>query len=120
MADNQGDAPEVPAALLVGVAVVHQCLEVCCLTQQQKGAVMMEGFQDLRAFGHCTNKDLSEMVKHIGALPAARGGVRIGQNMLKNMEALVLWIADMICHNQDTFFVEKRQNESRVKLRRNK
>jgi hypothetical protein len=72
---------------------------VCKLTMLQANAVLLEGFCSLKLFSTMRrNKDL--VAKKCISIPEDRGGARIGQLQVRQLEALLAWCFDRKCQNQ--------------------
>lgn len=89
--------PAAPVAAAVPpppVDPLRHCLAVCGLNHRQQQAFISEGFNMLENFSLMRPKHISDMVKRIVSLSAARGGVRLGQLQISKLEGLLYWTFD--------------------------
>jgi hypothetical protein len=59
-----------------------------------------EGFQLIADFGILEDKNVFEMVKHLGNHTVAAGHVNIGAIQVKKLQALCYWVCDQQKHGQ--------------------
>jgi hypothetical protein len=75
----------------VGENGVRLALGVCGANDDQKDAIINEGFDGMSDLLILDEKDITDMMSVIRNLPVNRGGVRIGAVLTKKVKALVYW-----------------------------
>lgn len=73
---------------------IQHCFAVCGFSLAQRLALQREGLNTFDDMKYIRSKDIYEAVKRINALPLARGGVHIGQILIRKLEAFSFWIMD--------------------------
>jgi hypothetical protein len=102
---------EVPAEVVVRPVVapavvvhpdIHAVLVICGFANimDHMSIINNEGFQSIADFGILEDKDVFEMVKHLGNRTVAAGRVNVGAIQVKKLQALCYWICDQQKHGQ--------------------
>ena len=77
---------------------LRECFIVCDLSEAQRDALTNEegeGFTSLESFGHTTEKQISAMLKQLGARRPPADAVYFGMVATRNLNALAFWVRDM-------------------------
>ena len=83
-----------PAPVVVDASAVETVLRACGCTNDQKNALVGEGFAKMADFLVIQAKDVAGMCNNLARIPTNRGGSKIGTVTMKKVEALVLWCHD--------------------------
>ena len=87
------EAAEIPP--LGGVEAVRHVLTVCGFqTAAERASVIAEGFIEVSDFGKMKAKNFANMAQKISRLAHNRGGFRLGEVQVRNLEALAYWVRD--------------------------
>jgi hypothetical protein len=79
------------AAPLVKVNGIRLALTLCGATNNQRDAIVEEGFTSMEDLLIMEDKEVESMMTNITRLRANQGGVRIGAVLTKKVKALVYW-----------------------------
>jgi hypothetical protein len=95
----------VPLVFVPAVVVhpdIHEVLTVCGFVNvaDHTSIINNEGFQLVADFGILEDKDVFEMVKHMGGHMVATGYVNVGAIQVKKLQALFYWVCDQQKHGQ--------------------
>ena len=98
---------------LAGLDAVRHVLAVCGFqTAAERASVIAEGFDDVSDFGKMRAKNFASMAQKISRIAQNRGGFRLGEVQVRNLEALAYWVRDHKRRNEpivaETFTVATR------------
>jgi hypothetical protein len=79
------------AAPLVNVDGIRVALTLCGATNNQRDAIVEEGFTSMEHLLIMKDKEVESMMTNITRLRANQGGIRIGGVLTKKVKALVYW-----------------------------
>ena len=85
---------------LIGLDGVHHVLEVCGFaTMANRNCLIAEGFQKVSDFSKMQAVNFQSMSSRIQKMATNRGGFRLGEIRVRNLEALAYWARDRKRHN---------------------
>jgi hypothetical protein len=98
----EGAVPPVVAPAVVAHPDIHAVLAIFGFTNVMDcmSIINNEGFQLIADFGILEDKDVFEMVKHLGNRTVAAGHVNVGAIQVKKLQALCYWVRDQQKHGQ--------------------
>jgi hypothetical protein len=98
----EGTIPPVVVPAVVAHPDIHAVLAICGFSNvmDRTSIINNEGFQLIADFGILEDKDVFEMVKHLGNRTVAAGRVNIGAIQVKKLQALCYWVCDQQKHGQ--------------------
>jgi hypothetical protein len=98
----EGAVPPVVVPMVVGHADIHAVLVACGFANVVDCAshINNEGFQSIADFGILEDKDVFEMVKHLGNCKVVAGRVNVGVILVKKLQAICYWVCDQQKHGQ--------------------
>jgi hypothetical protein len=98
----EGAVPPVVALAVVAHPDMHAVLAICGFANvmDHNSIINNEGFQLIVDFGVLEDKDVFEMVKHLGNGTVAAGRVNVGAIQVKKLQALCYWVRDQQKHGQ--------------------
>jgi hypothetical protein len=98
----EGAVPPVVALAVVAHPDIHAVLAICGFANvvDRMSIINNEGFQSIVDFGILEDKDVFEMVKHLGNCTVAAGHVNVGAIQVKKLQALCYWVCDQQKHEQ--------------------
>ena len=76
-------------------------LLICGATNDQRDAILGEGFQGMDDLAIMDEKDVADMMSNVTKLAVNRGGSRIGAVLTKKVKALVYWCKDQLRQGLD-------------------
>jgi hypothetical protein len=98
----EGAVPPVVAPVVVAHPDIHAVLVICGFANvvDHTSIINNEGFQLIADFGILEDKDMFEMVKHLGNRTVPAGRVNVGAIQVKKLQALCYWVRDQQKHGQ--------------------
>jgi hypothetical protein len=98
----EGTVPLVVAPAVVVHPDIHAVLVICGFgnVMDCTSIINNDGFQSIVDFGILEDKDVFEMVKHLGNCMVAAGHVNVRAIQVKKLQALCYWVCDQQKHGQ--------------------
>jgi hypothetical protein len=98
----EGVVPPVVAPEVGVHPDIHAVLAICGFANVVDCTLIInnEGFQSIADFGVLEDKDVFEMVKHLGNHTVVAGHVNVGAIQVKKLQALCYWVRDQQKHGQ--------------------
>jgi hypothetical protein len=98
----EGAVPLVVAPAVVAHPDIHAVLAICGFANvvDCTSIINNEGFQSIADFGILEDKDVFEMVKHLGNRTVVAGRVNVGAIQVKKLQALCYCVHDQQKHGQ--------------------
>jgi hypothetical protein len=101
----EGAVPLVVVPAVVVHPDIHAVLAVCGFANVTDHMLIVnnEGFQSIPDFGISEDKDMFEMVKHLGNCTVVAGHVNVGVIQVKKLQAICYWVCDQQKHGQGIY-----------------
>jgi hypothetical protein len=98
----EGVVPPVVAPVVMVHPDIHAVLAICGFANVVDCMLIInsEGFQSIADFGILEDKEVFEMVKHLGNCTVAAGHVNVGAIQVKKLQGLCYWVCDQQKHGQ--------------------